>query len=182
MITVLSNIELTPNDHPSRAIYLNNSALTTHFARTDLMEDFDRAVFMKEQATSVVTAPPSIRTSGANPALQLLIRRDPYRAKPLLRAAIELLPKISPHTLKQKYYKSLALHLEQYQFHSNMRNPYNTLQLLKIEREVLVILQLEVRSDISGLRVSHSDLARQFDELHDQLDRPHSAVTELTQP
>jgi hypothetical protein len=49
-------------------------------------------------------------------------------------------------------------------------NLYNSLQLLELGRGILANLQLELRSDISILEVSHPDLANQFREVRDLID------------
>ena len=45
-------VESIPDDHPDRAMYLNNLgiALQSRFERTGSMEDLDRAIVTKEQA------------------------------------------------------------------------------------------------------------------------------------
>ena len=45
-------VDSTPNDHPSRAICLNNLGNTLHrrFERTGSIDDLDRAIVTKEQA------------------------------------------------------------------------------------------------------------------------------------
>src|SRR5208282_5407025 len=47
---------------------------------------------------------------------------------------------------------------------------YKSLQLLELGRGILTNLQLEARSDISVLAASYPDLARQFQELRNEID------------
>ena len=52
IVTNEQAVESTPDDHPDRAMYLNNlgSALQSRFERTGSMDDLDRAIVTNEQA------------------------------------------------------------------------------------------------------------------------------------
>jgi hypothetical protein len=60
--------------------------------------------------------------------------------------------------------------------------PYRALELSELGIGVLATLQLQVRSDILDLKESHPDLAQQFNDLRDQLDRPPSNFMPSTEP
>ena len=108
------------------------------------------------------------------------------RAKALLRTAVHLLSSISPRELErtdQQYKISQFFGIT----HTAVslcvdcgEDPYTALQLLEIGRGVLASFHLEVRSDISSLKGSHPALAQQFENLRDQLDRPHNAIVGKT--
>ena len=51
---------------------------------------------------------------------------------------------------------------------------YRSLQLLELGRGILANLQLEVRSDISILAVSHPNLAKQFEGIRNEIDPPRT--------
>ena len=141
------------------------------------MDDLDRAIMTKEQAVMTDTAPPSIRLKAASSCSDLLISQRRYKhAKPILEAAVRLLPTISPRALKrsdQQYNISQFANITSRAVSISLADadyPYNSLQLLELGRGILANLQLEVRSDISVLAASHPDLAQQFQELRDRID------------
>ena len=173
-------VELTPLDHPDLAGRLNNlgNALQRRFEKTGSIEDLNRAISIKEKALKSDTAPPSIRLIAAHSCSDWLIKQRSYcRAKPILQAAVKLLPRISPRQLKRSdaqfnisqfasvTCRAVSLSMEDTEL-------FNSLQLLELGRGILASLQLEVRSDISVLAASHPGLSRQFEELRDQIDRP----------
>lgn len=170
------------NDHPEMAEFLTNlaSALEDRFEQTRDISDFDRAVILNEQSTGISTARPSIRISAAKAASQLLLGRDNHRAKTLLRAAVHLLPSISPRELSrtdQQYNISQFVAITPSAVSLCVEcdeDPYTALQLLEIGRGVLASFQMEVRSDVSSLKKSHPDFAQQFQNIRDQIDRPHN--------
>lgn len=88
----------TPDDHPKRAVYLNNlgNALERRFDRTGSTDDLERSIATKEEAVAIHTAPPRMRILAADSASRLLIDRDWDRANAILRIAVELLPTTSP--------------------------------------------------------------------------------------
>ena len=174
-------IESAPVDHPDCAGYLNNlaSTLQSRFNTIGSMDDLDHAVMANEQAAQSDTAPPSIRLKAARSCANMLISQRSYsRAKPILEAAVHLLPRISPRQLMRS---DQQFNISQF---SNITSravslslidkdePRNILQLLELGRGILANLQLEVRSDISVLETSHPDLGKLFRELRDQIDPP----------
>ena len=178
-------VDSTPVDHPNRAGRLNNLgiALQSRFERTGSMEDLDRAVVTYEQSANSDTAPHFIRLRAARACGGLLIsQRMLKRAKPILEAAVHLLPRLSPRQLKRTdaqfnisqfadvTARAVSLCLE------NMDDPYKSLQLLELGRGILANLQLEVRSDISVLVADHPELAQQFQQLRVQIDSPSRTI------
>ena len=55
IVTNEQAVESTPDDHPDRAMYLNNLgiALQSRFERTGSMDDLDRAIVTNEQAVEL---------------------------------------------------------------------------------------------------------------------------------
>jgi hypothetical protein len=172
-------VESTPEGHPDRAGRLNNlgNALQSRFERAGLIEDLERAIAAKEQAFKSDTAPPSIRLKAADSCSDLLIGQKSYRrAKGILRAAVKLFPIVSPRQLRlaDRQFnisqfssitsRAVSLHL------ADEEDAYKALQLLELGRGILANLQLEVRSDVSVLAASHSNVAKEFQELRDQID------------
>jgi tetratricopeptide (TPR) repeat protein len=172
-------VELTPDGHPDLAGRLDSmgNALQSRFERTGSKDDLDRAIATKEQAFASDTAPPSIRLKAASSCSNLLINQRNYnRAKSILEAAIQLLPTVSPRQLKhsdQQFNISQFANITSRAVSLRLANAddlYKSLQLLELGRGILANLQLEVRSDISILEVSHPELANQFQELRDRID------------
>ena len=175
-------VESTPVDHPDRAA-MSSTIWETHCRGdsrgTGSMDDLDRAILTKEQAVKSDTASPSIRLKAAQSCSDLLISQGNHsRAKPILQAAVRLLPRISPRQLKrsdQQFNISQFANITSRAVSLSLANTdesYKSLQLLELGRGILANLQLEVRSDISVLAASHPDLAQQFQELRDQIDPP----------
>ena len=178
-------LELTPMDHPVRAgrLYNLGNALRSRFERTGSMEDFDRAIETKEEAAKSETAPPSIRLFAAQSCCNLLIRHGNHRrAKPILQAAVQILPRVSPRQLKRS---DAQFNISQFAnitsravslLLADKDDACTSLQLLELGRGILANLQLEVRSDISILASFHPDLAHQFQELREKIDPPSRTI------
>ena len=168
-------------EHPDRAICLTNLgiALQNRFERTTSTEDLEHAILMWEEALNSRTAPPSSRLRAAVLCSNLLIDRKNYiRAKPILQAAVHLLPAISPRSLKrgdQQFNISQFANITARAVSLSVEytdDLYESLQLLELGRGILANLQLEVRSDISVLATMYPELAKQFQNLRDQIDNP----------
>lgn len=183
--TIRQAVESTPIDHPNRAMFLINlgNSLEIRFQKTESMDDLDCSILTYEQAADSNTAPPLIRLNGARSCANLLISQGKLkRAKPILEAAVHLLPSLSPRQLKRTDAQfnisqfsnitacAVSLCLE------NMDDPYRSLQLLELGKGILANLQLEVRSDISELGAVHSELAQQFQQLRDEINSPTRPV------
>ena len=177
--TYEQTVQLTPSNHTELAGMLNNlgRALQMRFKRTGSMDDLENSIAAYEHGATSDTAAPSIRLDASQACAHLLISQGMLkRAKPILEAAVYLLPRLSPRLLKRtdaqfnisKFTdvtaKAVSLSLE------DMDDPWKCLQLLELGRGILANLQLEVRSDISTLETHHLELARQFQELRDQID------------
>jgi CHAT domain-containing protein len=100
------------------------------------------------------------------------------RARPILEAAVEILPRLSPRFLKRSdaqfnlaQFSSITSRAVSLALEDGDKS-FRPLQLLELGRGILATLQLEVRSDISVLRASHEDLAQQFQKLRNQIDSP----------
>ena len=115
----------------------------------------------------------------ASSCSDLLMSQGMYNlAKPLLQAAVQLLPAISPRLLRRSdqqfnisQFANITSRAVSLQL-ADAEDPYKSLELLELGRGILTSLQLEVRSDISVLAASHPGLARQFLELRNQIDPP----------
>jgi len=183
---LLAHASLALPDSTRAALYsLVALELQRRFERTGSMDDLNRAITTKEQAVAIHAAPRSIRILAAVRASELLIGHDWNRANTILRTAVELLPTTSPHTLNEldRQYQiapfagitSLAVSVSL----QCGENPYRALELSEVGNGVLETLQLQVRSDITVLEESLPEIAQQFYDLRDQLDRPGDHIDPL---
>jgi len=132
-----------------------------------------------QQALKYDTASPSTLLRAASSCADLLISQRSYEgAKPILLAAVRLLPMLSPRILQRKDQqfgisqfanitsRAVSLCL------ADGDDPYKTLQLCELGRGILANTQLELRSDISLLAAHHPDLAQRFQDLRNLIDPP----------
>ena len=170
-----------PIDHPDRSALLCHLAgtLLRRFLKTGSTDYVNRAIITYEHAFAAETSPPSVRLKAASLCSDILIGLKAYnRARPILCAAVRLLPMVSPRTLDrsdQQYHISQFSHITRRAVslsRVDANDLYESLQLLELGRGILANLQLEVRSDISLLAECHSSHAKKFQELRDQIDSP----------
>jgi hypothetical protein len=175
-------VALTDIDEPDRSLYLIilAAALQSRFEETGNTDDLEAAIEKGEEAVSIVSARPSSRILAADAASKLLIGRDHQRANQLLRCAVGLLPLVAPRTLRQydqqynlSQFATIVARAASVSIDVD-HNPYNAVRLLELGRGVLSSLQLQVRSDITTLKLSHPDLAERFEEVRALVDRSPS--------
>ena len=174
-------VDATPQDHPDRAGLLNNLGnwLGTRFGRTGSMDDIDHALLSYKGGWHCSTASPSIRIRSAREAAQILASRLTWEdASILLQEAVELLPTVSPRSLKHTDKQHM---LADFSGLASMaaasalsagKDAYSALRLLEVGRGVIAGLLMDMRRDISDLRRDHPDLADEFILLRDELDSP----------
>lgn len=176
---------IPPND-PDRAMYLSNlgDALWTHFQETGLMDSLDASIQQYEDAFAIVQAPSITRIEAVISAKRVLsFRNSPHdrqRLLHLLEDGIKLLPSITPRILKQGDQQRILSKFAGFTAEAvsilldHGKDPYAALQLLELGRGVIASLTLQVRSDVSDLKLAHSDIAVQWERIRDELDRPPS--------
>ena len=141
IMTTEQAVKSTPDAYPALAMYLHNLgiALLSRFEQTSSIEDLERAIVTNEQAFKSDTAPPSIRLKAASFCSDLLVSQRSYnRAKPILKAVVELLLTVCPRHLKRgvqqfnisRFFnitsRAVSLHLE------DAEDAYKSLQLLEL--------------------------------------------------
>ncbi|RYP40255.1 hypothetical protein DL767_001798 [Monosporascus sp. MG133] len=174
-------VNAIPQDHPGRAICLNNLGtwLCRRFERTGSMDDFNRALTSYKKGWRCHTAPPSMRIRLAQLAASILTEQANWEESSLLlQEAVNLLPIISPrslkHTDKQHMladFAGLASMAAATALNSG-KEAYHALQLLELGRGVIAGLLMEMRRDISDLQQQHPNLANEFTSLRNELDAP----------
>ncbi|KAJ5740123.1 hypothetical protein N7533_012907 [Penicillium manginii] len=174
-------VNTTPEDHPDRARRLNNlgNRLNTRSDRTGSMDDLNRALSAYKESWNCCNAAPSIRIRPAQNAARILASQANWEeSSRLLQEAVDLLPAVSPRSLKHTDKQSM---LGAFAGLASMaaatalnagKKADHTLKLLELGRGVIAGLLLELRGDISDLKQQHPDLADEFMSLRDTLDSP----------
>jgi hypothetical protein len=174
-------VDSTPQDHPKRARRLSNlgTLLATRFEWTKSTDDIAHALVAYKSGWHCRTAPPSVRVSSAREAAQILASQLTWEdASLLLQEAVELLPAVSPrslkHTDKQHMlgdFSGLASIAAAAALNAG-KDAYSALRLLELGRGVIAGLLMDMRGDISDLSRDHPGLADEFVLLRDELDSP----------
>ena len=139
--------------------------MIARYGSTKSKENFDKAIEILDEALSCSTSPPIERIK-AGIIVSEIPEIDSTRAYRALSLVVSLLPKVSPRSLARNDQQfrisrfsglaaqaaSLALEIGE--------SPYVAVRLLESGRGVLANLQLQVRSEIWGLRSAHPELAR----------------------
>jgi len=191
-----SAVKLISKGDVSISMFLFNlgRAFRLRCSHTKSVEDFSNAMDSYERAAAVEYASPTIRIKACHEGSHLLIHsivRDKsgdgtntldisgryVRAKHLLRIAVNLLPSVSDRVLNrrdQQYNISLfsgvasnaaSVYLE------CGESPYEALSVLELGRGLIAGLQINVRSDISMLKVVYPDLWERIETVRRRLDR-----------
>lgn len=182
-------IDITPAEDPDRATYLFQlgTALRSRYGRTRSRRDFDRALAANMEGSRATGASPSTRIRAAQAAASMTGRTTPDLAADLLSGAVRLLPEVADRRLRRGDRQhamgewsglagdAAALALTA-RGHTPADRAVRALQLLETGRGVLHSQVLDLRSDLAELRECHPDLARRFEALRDEIDRPTDAT------
>jgi hypothetical protein len=182
-------VDATPQDHLDQAGRLGNlgNLLSMRFKRTGSMGDQNRAFLSYKDGCSCHTASPSIRIPLAQAAASILASQQSWEeSSQLLQEAINLLPTVSPrslkHTDKQHLladFAGLASTAAATALNAGKEAHY-ALQLLELGRGVIAGLLMDMRGDISDLKREHPGVASEFTSLRDELDSPANVPTSLS--
>jgi tetratricopeptide (TPR) repeat protein len=184
------SVEGAPVDYPKNALFLNtlSHSLLTRFEETGKQEDLNQAISAAEDAINLISISPTTRIDDAFQIANRIADRDPRHAARLYRLAVELLPTVSPRTINPIDQQNnlskfagrpglaAAFALEQ------GASAFEALSLLEIGRGVLANMQLELRSDFSGLQKEHPVLAKKFLGLRDRLDSSDHSMNRIADP
>ncbi|KAE8447330.1 hypothetical protein EG329_010888 [Mollisiaceae sp. DMI_Dod_QoI] len=192
--TVNMALNAIPQDHPGRTICLHNLGkwLFTRFTQLDSIDDLNRALNLWKEAWRCHTAPPSYRIQMAQVAAMAFhtqsIGKESFdweESSLLLQEAVNLLPTVSPRSLKhtdKQYMLAKFAGLASMAAATVLtagKDAYHALQLLELGRGVIAGLLMEMRGDISDLKQQHPGLADEFTSLRDELD---TSVDKMTSP
>ncbi|KAF9639218.1 hypothetical protein BFW01_g11024 [Lasiodiplodia theobromae] len=174
-------VEATPHDHPDRAACLNNlgSLFGMRFDRMGQMADLESSLASYRQGWDCHTALPSIRIRSARRVASLLALQSEWEeSSKYLNNAVLLLPTVSTrllqHTDKQHILQDcagLASTAAATALNAG-KEAHKALELLELGRGVIAGLLLDMRTDISDLKLQHPTLADEFASLRNELDSP----------
>ena len=178
-------IRVTPHDHPDRASYLNNLgiSLSSRYQRTGALEDLEEAKALYIAAAEMDSALPLVRIESAQKAGLLAAAMSEWaQAGSILQVAVELLPRISPRSLRrddQQYALSRLPGLSSLAASAILqanRTPSEALATLENGRGVMAGLVISSRSDVTDLAMKYPDLHDQYIKLRDMISSPLPTV------
>lgn len=182
--------EFAGENHPLRATCLHNLGmfLADRYVASNLkrQEDRTRAIEVHIEALQIETALPSQRIKSARRAMHLIQFGNPGLSAQVMRAAVELLPLVSPPTLdwtdQQREiaeFAGLASRAAVMALEAKWSD-YEALRLLELGRGVMMTLQLGLRADLE--RVTDKDggeeLALRFKKLRGELNAAPASLLE----
>jgi tetratricopeptide (TPR) repeat protein len=174
-------VEATSDDHPDRAMFLSNLA-SVYRAQSEraVPGALDRAISCWRAAVSSPTAPTHQRVTAAiawGIACEALA--DPARAAEGFAAAVGLLPLLAwrglERGLREKHLAGVGgLVTDAAGWAIEAGDLENAVELLEQGRSVLWSQSLQLRTDLTRLRLVNKDLASRLDEVRAALDRPYA--------
>ena len=190
IFNLLQSLELMQVEGRCRAIILKSlgNALIERAKQTRSGDDVARAVTAYEEAVYASASPPVIRITAAYKAVKLLDFSDLPRSSQILRIAVELFPTVNIRALENEEQDFKVRH---FAYLINMAvahciqsggSEFEALRLFELGRGVLAGLQLDLRTDISGLEDQHPALAKEFVQLRNELnsDPLHQPIQQTT--
>jgi tetratricopeptide (TPR) repeat protein len=171
-------VQMVPLSQDVRASALGNLGLTlqNRYARTASAADLREGLDALRQAASIETAAPSARAVLAREWGGLAASGELWReAAEGYAAAVELLPRIAPRTLRrldQEFELSRLSGLASgaVACYLQIGDINRALRMWEQGRGVLLGQRLDSWADLEGLAKQHPDMAAQFTELRDRLD------------
>ncbi|KAK6523194.1 hypothetical protein TWF694_006088 [Orbilia ellipsospora] len=178
-------VSITPEDHPNRAVVLDNLAwlYQIKFKNTKEPADSERSLELFLGAVEAPNSPPFQRIrSWKKVTYQLVLHDRPGEAARIADMAVNLLPMVVSRQLNQQDQQSIlspfyglaswavVLSLEA------QKGAYHCVRLLEVGRGIFTGMRFGVRSDLTDLRVQHPELAQKFENLRDVLDARTSAI------
>ncbi len=173
-------VQATPDGHSAQAGRLANLAATvqTRFQLAPSDQDLDEIVALGRQAATLATAPAQVRVNCARAGADLLAEhRRAHEALPMYELALELLPLLTWRGLDRadsRYLLEKATgSLGRDAAACTLANDQHELAVPRLEqgRAILWSQLLDLRTDITGLRAAHPDIAAALDSCRRQLDQ-----------
>ncbi|KAI0549740.1 CHAT domain-containing protein [Xylaria curta] len=174
-------VEATSKDHPQYAFYLCNlEYIIGHRYRwKQSSEDLSRRFSALSDAWHCNAAPPFARIMAACRAAHLFDLEKNWKESIKLRKwAVSLLPSLSPRYLNNTEKQSSLVNLSGLASAaaavalSAEESPQEAVRLLELSRGVIAGILMDMRGNISGLKLRYPKLADKFSSLRDELDSP----------
>jgi hypothetical protein len=170
--------------HPDRAGYLSNLsvALSARFQRTGAPADLDRAVAVGREGAEIAAAPPRDRLRAARMGASCaVLARNWGAAVAAYALAVELLPQVAPPRIgrpdQEHWLAELGEVAEQAAACCLRDDQADTaVELWDHGRGILLGQALDIRTDLTGLRERHPQLAQEFAQIRDELARLPASV------
>jgi CHAT domain-containing protein len=145
--------------------------------RTENVHDCDSAVYHLKEAVEFPSAPPTERLDAALQLSSILERAEDWdRLSKITETAVNLLPLVNFRFISQndqqhnlENYTGLASQAAAAALQVG-KSASHAVQLLELGRGVIANLRLEMRSDLISLKELHPQIAKEFEELRDELD------------
>ncbi|KAI0887517.1 CHAT domain-containing protein [Annulohypoxylon maeteangense] len=184
-------VDIMPQDHPERSNFLIDlgTYLCWRSQNTGSADDMNHALSYFKEGWSCHTASPSMRISLADRAAEILCLQSKWgEAGQLLREAVNLLPTVSPRSLKHTDKQdtlskfaglaSTAAAVSLYEAEDE-EGAYHALKLLELGRGIIASVLMDMRVDVSDLKQKYPTLAREFISIRDELDDPVDKLASL---
>jgi len=172
-----------PLDHPDRAMSMINlgDLLSLRYKLTETPHDRERAIHCLRECVALKSATPTDRICGALTVASILEEGKNWTdASEMTETAVSLLPRVSSRSLGQKdqqhmmkQYAGLASRAAAVALQAG-KSATDALKTLEIGRGVIANLQFETRTDLTVLREQHPQVAKEFEQLRDDLDSSNS--------
>jgi hypothetical protein len=160
-------VTTTPSDHPDRAAILKNlgSWAGMRFTLTGAQRDIEASILSFMEGWNCQNARPSIRVDLAQNAARLLASQSNWEeSSKFLEDAVKLLPAVSPRLLENTdkqhmlgEFAGLASMAAAIALNAG-KEPHHALKLLELGRGVITGLLMEMRTDISDLKLKHREI------------------------
>ncbi|KAH8672328.1 CHAT domain-containing protein [Ilyonectria robusta] len=180
-------VDAATQDDPDYWSYLRNlgNSLGKRFKQTGLADDLDRQISSYTAGWHCTSAPPHIRIPHAQAAANLLVQQQKWEEASQLLHEVSLLPMMSPRSLA--YMDMQGLHVDVPGLASTAaavalsagKSPEDALQLLELGHGVIAGLLMDMRRDISDLKLKEPELAERFISLRETLDSCTESSTPL---
>jgi hypothetical protein len=177
----LESVRLTPDDHPERARRLRDLGAGYHdrYLRKGAEADLDAAIQQLEEAFIHHSSPALEKLISGVRLTKLYARAESWLlAYQTVSTAVSLIPLLTPRSLATSDRQHILTQISGLASDAAAislaaeKSPYEAIRLLELGRGIIAISLDEIRADIYDLQRKHSELAKDYINLRDQLDAP----------
>ncbi|KAL4770045.1 CHAT domain-containing protein [Aspergillus nidulans var. acristatus] len=168
-------VATTPDDHPSRALYLNNLSMCLYSrnVQTGNMQDLAMALQHFLASANLPNAVPLYRIRSARGAIRMLPELQQawwQEAAVLAEEAVQLLPLVCTRYLSREdqqhaVSQTAGLAADACSIFLQLRQPEKALQVLEFGRGLILGYLVDSRSDVDRLQGDYPELAKEYDRL-----------------